>query len=328
MFGSLEAPKPFSMLRAIQIVFLLTLCFSCSEAESPVDFWQNHVPFEAEYADGNMERLGIFASPAESKGPSTLIEASGLAYSRKNPGHVWSHQDKNNDNRFFLLDANTGETVAAYRIPGTRNRDWEDIEIANGPVDGVDYLYIGDVGDNDQVYANYTIYRFEEPQFEEAHRGQIVDLNIEYDEIKFVYPDKSHDVETLMVDPLTRDIYLATKRDFRSILFVLPYPQNTTERFTATQVGTFSFTRATAGTVSKDGMEVLVKNYDRIYYWKREAGQSFADLMATKPALAPYNPTEAQGEAICFDHDGGYYTLSEFSNAIIPELYYYKRLQN
>ncbi|EOZ96984.1 putative integral membrane protein, putative [Indibacter alkaliphilus LW1] len=316
------------MSRISQIALLFGFLVSCNEAESPIDFWQNHTPFEVDYLDANMERLGVFASPAESRGTSTLIEASGLAYSRKNPGHVWSHQDKNNDNRFFLLDANTGETVAAYRIPGTRNRDWEDIEIANGPDEGVDYLYIGDVGDNDQVYPNYTVYRFEEPQFEESHRGQIIDLDIEYDEIKFVYPEKSHDVESLMVDPLTKDIYLATKRDFRSILFVLPYPQILSERSTAIEVGSFSFTRATAGTVSKDGMEVLIKNYDRIYYWKRNSGQSFLDLMSTKPSIAPYNPTEAKGEAICFDHDGGYYTLSEFSNAIIPELYYYKRLQN
>jgi len=49
-------------------------------------------------------------------------------------------------------------------------------------------------------------------------------------------------------------------------------------------------------------------------------------MMARIPALAPYDPAEAQGEAVCFDQNGGYYTLSEFSNSIIPELYYYKRL--
>ena len=55
-------------------------------------------------------------------------------------------------------------------------------------------------------------------------------------------------------------------------------------------------------------------------------GESFVEMMARIPALAPYDPAEAQGEAVCFDQNGGYYTLSEFSNSIIPELYYYKRL--
>ncbi|WP_373522165.1 hypothetical protein [Aquiflexum sp.] len=304
---------------------LVILC-ACNNAEDPIGFWENHRPFTTDYTIAEMERIDFFSPEAESRGESTLRESSGLAYSRKNPGYLWSHQDKNNDNRIFLLDVNSGETVAAYRIKGTRNRDWEDIEIAPGPIDGIDYLYVGEVGDNDQVYGNYSIYRFEEPKFEEAHRGQIIDLEIPFDEIKFQFPNKNHDTEALMVDPKTKDIYLATKRDFWSILFVLPYPQNVNEETTAIHAGTFSFRVATAGTVSRDGNEVLIKNYDRIFYWKRNESESFIDMIQRVPALAPYNPAEAQGEAICFDHQGGYFTLSEFSNSIVPELFYYKRL--
>lgn len=304
--------------------FLLVL-FSCSAIEEvPVDQWQEHIPFESTFQERELDLADQFTSVGESLGASTLIEASGLIYSRKNPGYLWSHQDKGNDNRIFLLDSKTGKTVASYRLTGMQNRDWEDIEIGPGPEAGVDYIYLGDVGDNDQVYSEYTIYRFEEPLFEEGHRGNINDLEIAFDKIIFNYPDKSHDVEALMVDPETKDIYLATKRDFWAMLFVAPYPQQVDEKFTVIHAGTFSFRRALAGNVSKNGDEVLIKNDDRIFYWKRGEGEKFIDMMSRAPLLAPYNPVEAQGEAICFDPLGGYYTLSEFSNGIIPELYHYQ----
>jgi hypothetical protein len=310
-----------SLIKRYIVIFLLISC--SGKEELPTDFWMSWEPFETSYEVERLERIEIFSPIGVSRGPSTLEEASGLVYSRKNPGYLWSHQDKGNDNRLFLIDNHSGVTVAAYRLIGMHNRDWEDIEIGPGPEEGVDYLYLGDVGDNDQVYHQYTIYRFEEPLFEEAHRGKIIGLELPFDKIIFDYPDKSHDVETLLVDPVTRDIYLATKRDFWSMLFVAPYPQPVEEKFTLIHVGNFSFKRALAGNVSADGNEVLIKNDDRIFYWKRRPGERFVDMMARTPVRAPYDPVEAQGEAICFDDLGGYYTLSEFSNGIVPELYYY-----
>jgi len=318
--------KKYKQMKLIKRYIFLLILFSCSGTEDmPDDFWQSWIPFETAYEVEGLERIDIFSTQGESRGISTLIEASGLIYSRKNPGYLWSHQDKGNDNRIFLIDSNSGETVAAYRLIGMQNRDWEDIEMGPGPESGVDYIYLGDVGDNDQVYSQYTIYRFEEPEFEEAHRGQIIGLDMPFDKIVFDYPDKSHDVEALMVDPVTRDIYLATKRDFWSMLFVAPYPQPIDMKFTVRHAGTFSFRRALAGNVSADGNEVLIKNDDRIFYWKRGDGESFVDMMARVPSRAPYDPVEAQGEAICFDDHGSYYTLSEYSNGIVPELYHYSR---
>jgi hypothetical protein len=95
--------------------------------------------------------------------------------------------------------------------------------------------------------------------------------------------------------------------------------------FAATKAGTFSFSIPTAGTVSKDGSEVLIKTYNRIYYWKKVGNQSFLELIAAKPSFVPYDPIEEQGEAICFDEHGGYYTLSEFSRSVTPVLYHYKK---
>ena len=310
----------------LKILLLLVVC-GCSESDGPTGFWENYTPFQSRHSIQEMELIDFFSEEGVSKGVPSIVQASGLAYSRNNPGYLWSHQDKNFDNSIYLIDENTGQTVATYRIKGTTNRDWEDIEIASGPIDGLNYLYIGDVGDNDQKYPNYWVYRFEEPRFEEKHRDQIIELEIPFDKISFKYPNRSYDVEALMVDPLTKDIYLVTKRNLWSILYVLLYPQKTDEEISAIKAGTFSFRFVTAGTVSNSGDEVLIKNYDRIFYWKREKQQTFLDMMASKPFLAPYNPKEVQGEAICFDNKNGYFTLSEFSDGVQPHLFHYERLK-
>lgn len=307
---------------------LLLFFFSCQEDDDVVDeggYWDSFQPFTTDYNPDQLEETVFFAASALSRGEVELDEASGLAWSRTNPGFVWTHQDHGNDNRLFLLDSQSGEIVAAYRIRGLENRDWEDIEIAAGPVDGLHYLYIGDTGDNEAVYGSYTIYRFEEPLFRESHRNKVIELEVEVDEINFRYPAQHHDVEALMVDPLTKDLYLVTKRDTRSIVYVAPYPQPLEEEFTMLTGGELSFWAVTAATVSEDGREILIKTYSQIYYWQRLDDEPLVEALSRAPLMAPYNPIEMQGEAVCFDDKGGYYTLSELRDDTSPVLYYYAR---
>jgi len=307
-------------------VLLLNLGCSKDQAEEQ-SFWQKHVPFSLTYdVPSGLTPSTLFEEVAEDRGSSTMNEASGLAISIANPGYIWSHQDKNNENLLFLLDKNTGETVARYRLEGMLNRDWEDIEIGPGPVPGKTYIYLGDIGDNDRIYHQYTIYRFEEPVFDESHRGERVPLTIDFDAIVYRYPEGvKHDCETLLLDPWTKDLFVVSKRSFFSRIYVLPYPQNTSERMEAQFVGEFPFTRAVGGNISLDGKEMLIKTYDHILHWQRSEGENMVDMFTKEPLLAPYNPTEPQGEAICFNEDKSYYTLSEFSNSIIPVLYFYQR---
>ncbi len=320
------------LLPRLLYLLLVSIVLACQDDELTTDqddSWNNHIPFELEYTvPFGIASTDKFASQAEARGQSDLIEASGIVISIANPGYLWTHEDKSNTNEIFLLNAATGETVASYELVGIFNRDWEDIEIGPGPVDGVNYIYLGEIGDNDRVYNGYEIYRFEEPVFEESHRGQKTSISTEIETIKFRYPDRlKHDVETLLLDPWTKDLFLVTKRDFFSIIYVLPYPQSTEETMEPIRVGEFPFTRAVGGNISLDGAEMLIKTYDHIMYWERSEEESMVEMFKKTPKLAPYNPTEPQGEAICFNNNGGYFTLSEFANSIVPVLYYYERLR-
>jgi hypothetical protein len=315
------------------LTFVILSFISCNErVEEPLpeaDFWDLHEPFELEYnVPTGLVRSDKFPDLAESRGKSDLEEVSGIVMSVANPGFLWAHEDSSNPNDVYLIDRSTGETKASYELSGIFNRDWEDIEIGPGPESGTNYIYISETGDNNRVFRNYKIYRFKEPVFKEEDLGKrIVIPNQEIETITFTYPDQlRHDVETLLLDPWTKDLFLVTKRDFFSIIYVLPFPQDVEKPMEAIRVGEFSFTRATGGNISLDGKEMLIKTFDFILHWERNEGENMVDMFTKIPKLAPYNPTEPQGEAICFDELKGYYTLSEFSNAVVPELYYYKRL--
>ena len=67
----------------------------------------------------------------------------------------------------------------------------------------------------------------------------------------------------------------------------------------------------TAGDISRDGQQVLLKSYEKVYYWKRDNNEPIWQTMMKKPKELPYK-FEKQGEAIGFTLDGkGYYTTSE-----------------
>jgi hypothetical protein len=319
-----------SISLSLPLLFFLIACNP--DVEEPIlqgEFWDNHEPFELDYTvPSGLIRNAKYPDQAESRGESDLIEASGIVVSLANPGYLWTHEDKNNQNEIYLLNQNTAETVASLKLDGIFNRDWEDIEIGPGPESGINYIYLGEVGDNDRVYRDYKIYRFKETLLsEDDHGKQLTIPNSEIETITFNYPDRlRHDVETLLLDPWTKDLFLVTKRDFFSIIYVLPYPQSTNDPMTAIRVGEFPFTRAVGGNISLDGREMLIKTYDFILHWERGEEENMVDMFTKMPTRVPYNPIEPQGEAICFDQNKGYYTLSEFSNAIVPVLYYYPRL--
>lgn len=311
----------------IPVAFVLLSCNKDDGDSGEQSRWHNLEQFNVDWRINDLEMTTIFAPSAKALGESTMIEASGLVPSISNPGYLWSHNDKGNENLLFLLDKNSGETVARYRLEGIFNRDWEDIEISRAS-NGINYIFLGDIGDNNRVYPNYVIHRFVEPLFKEEHRGKVIDwMPEDHQEYRYIYPEgNKHDSETLLYDPVFDDLYVVTKRDFNSLIYALPGDLDWSETQEALLVGNFLFTRAVAGNVSLDGAQILVKTYDFIMHWERDLSQPLWNTLQTKPHLAPYDPGEPQGEAICFDLDGvNYYTLSEFSNSIIPVLYKYIR---
>lgn len=271
------------------------------------------------------ERFGEAQDKGIIQNTHLIPEASGLAVSRLNPGRIFTHNDSGHANRLYCIGEN-GEYYGFFWVWGTANRDWEDMCIGPGPTDGISYVYIGDIGDNNAVYNEIIISRFPEPQFNATDSAFALSIPAELVErIILRYPDGPRDAEALMIDPWTKDLYIVTKRESRSSLYRAAYPQSTTEITEMEKLAEFPFNRALAGDISSDGKQIVIKTDYKLYYWQRNENQSIVEALAEQPVLLPYK-VEPQGEAFGWTLDGnGYYTLSEKSGPVEPVLYYYAK---
>src|SRR5688572_6760057 len=147
---------------------------------------------------------------------NVLKEASGLAGSTGNPDLLWVHNDGGDEARIFLIDEHA-HIKATIRFDSIKNRDWEDITVGPGPAEGKNYVYVGDIGDNKADHKYKFIYRTEEPV---ADWSKTPDTTLaKVDIIKFQLPDQLRDSESMMIDPLTRDIYILSKREEKVNLY-------------------------------------------------------------------------------------------------------------
>lgn len=254
-----------------------------------------------------------------------IDEASGMVASRTHPGFLWTHNDSGDKARIFLIDS-LGRHRATVSLKGISNRDWEDIAVGPGPEKDKTYVYVGEIGDNTARYEYKYIYRFEEPFI------SVYDTTVEIeqvDSIKFKLPDGIRDCEALMIEPDTKDLYIFSKRETAVNVYRLPYPQSTTEITQAEKVlEGLPFTLIVAADWSADGKEILIKDYEQVYYWRRDNHEPITGLLKTQPILLPYHQ-EPQGESIAFDYFGkGYYTLSEEAKGVKPTLIFYRRIVN
>jgi len=128
-----------------------------------------------------------------------------------------------------------------------------------------------------------------------------------------------------LVDAPTKDIYLITKTDTKSMLFRLTYPYSTTSINKAEAVGALPYNYVVSASISPNGHDVVVKTYADIYYYERKTGETLLQALSKTPAKLPYL-LEPQGEAIGFAADNsGYFTISEKSLSTSVKLYFYKR---
>jgi hypothetical protein len=280
--------------------------------------WLLAVSLMVMYCSGK-KGSNVFSS-AEEKGivDIKLEEASGLVASAAHPGYFWTHNDSGNGAELFLIDS-TAQIVATMPLAHVHNRDWEDITLGPGPEPDKTYLYVGDIGDNNAQYPYKIIYRLEEPT-------QIENKVIEkFDTLYIQLPDGTRDSEALMIDPITSHMFIISKREDSVRLYQFANTWKSGDTLTAELKIKMPFFNTVAADIAVDGSEVILKNYDHVYYWKRNGSEFIPDLLLQTPIELKYKP-EKQGESIAWSRDGsGYYTLSESSTKERGRLLFYKR---
>ncbi|MBI2423041.1 MAG: hypothetical protein HYV27_09455 [Candidatus Hydrogenedentes bacterium] len=270
--------------------------------------------------------------------PKELIEISGMAASRVNPGLLWVHNDSGSEFRLFALTAD-GKERGYCTSKDIGRGDWEDMAIGPGPMPGKTYIYVADTGDNREYGKPKRIYRFLEPEMP-ASGGTVVVPIPDVARFTLLFPnDKAgpFDCEAILVDPRGGGLYLMTKDTnlknggksevFRASGALDPGKHNAMEHVLTLDLDAGLMNLVTGADIAPDGSGILVRTYLDILYWPRAAGQSIGEALAATPCHAP-QVVEPQGEAIAFAADGnGYYTASERrKEKAIPPIHYFQRV--
>jgi len=262
-----------------------------------------------------------------------IDEASGMVASLRNPEHYWVINDSKDLNRMFLV-SQAGQGKAEFTLLGLENRDWEAMGRWQNKT-GQTYLYVADIGDNLAQNASYQVHRFLEPSLKLTDPLRRVIKHTQ--SLEFTLPDGSRDMECMLIDQVTGDLYFISKREDQKRLYRLPAEafaskgvqkaQFMYELNFSTPTSDLSLLKQlyfiTDGNVASSNEEIIVRNYLEIYYWKKKKHESIADALRRKPRIVP-SILEPQGEALAFDgKNQGYATISEIANLSSPVHLYY-----
>jgi len=249
-----------------------------------------------------------------------LSEISGLFISNNNLFYV--HNDSGDTSRFFAIDAK-GNLISTLYFKADPSKkyfgvtDCEDIAGGPGPVKDKRYIYLGDIGDNGNNRPHVTVYRFQEPNRFSSK------MQIESDVVHLKYPNGPQDAETLMVDPISKELIIVSKRQDTVGIYSTPLNFKNKDTVTMKKQGSLFlpgrglFKYVVSGDISRDGRQIILKTYTNVYHWLRNGKESISQTLKRMPTKLPYTP-EPQGEAVGFTPDGkAYYCISEGKNAVI-----------
>ena len=245
-----------------------------------------------------------------------LVEVSGLAASRTQPGLLWAHNDSGGGAEVFAVGEDGGDR-GRWTVAGASARDWEDMARGPGAADGdPDVLYVGDIGDNAAQRPEVVVYRAAEP---EVPPGAVGGELAGAEALTLTYADGPRDAETLLADPVTGDLWVVSKEWAGGPAGAYPVPAGAApgDPLAMVREGDVAGTAGAlvmGGDISPDGSVVGLRTYTAVMLWDRAPGQTVAEALAGPPCTAP-SAAEPQGEALALAADGrGYITVSEGAN--------------
>jgi len=233
--------------------------------------------------------LGVAVSPTPHEGHEVfrfedpaVVEASALVVQ---DGLFLTTNDSGDSGRVFAVDRQ-GRTV------GVTHWSADPIDTEALAPAGSGFVWVGDIGDNLGNRPSVSVARVP------VGRGERTVHPTTY---RLAYPDGASDAETLLRDPTTGRLYIATKNVFGGVLYALPEHLDAQGTNRLRPLGRV-LPVATDGSFFPDGKHLVVRNYSTavVYSW---------------PSLLPVGsvplPPQRQGEGISVAADGTVYVSSE-----------------
>ncbi len=236
-----------------------------------------------------------------------LTEVSGMVASRRDPGVLFVHNDSGESvARYFALTPE-GAVRAEIVVDGAPSFDIEDATIEH--VDGREWIYLGDVGDNaardgGSPRDRVEVIRSEIPPLPSA--GETVHVAA-FERFSFTYPDTPHDCEALVFDHRTGDLYLLSKvNEGPHAVYRAAAPHVDGSTRVLEHVVDLLPGRSLADSITAaDGDEAgrfVIRTYRQVWLVPASEGDAASRWSVRPLELPPIS--EFQGEALAFSHDG------------------------
>ncbi len=310
------------------VISLTVFCLNFSACAAASSVLPGGVKNESGGAGGY--RSGLYEKPriVGAIKSNEITESSGIAASKCQRQVFWTHNDSGGGAFLFAINE-AGERLGTYKVVGAKNNDWEDIA-AFRDARGECFLYVGDIGNNERLRSEMTIYKLKEPTVSAADKSSSKKNPVETEAaqtIKFEYPDIRHDAESLLVHPQTGDVYILSKSlSHSSGVYKLAanYELNETNRLE--KVADFSVPAVpdgflTGGDIAPDGKRVVICDYFNGYEIQLPLeAKNFDAIWKQKPVVIDLGARE-QGEAIGYAEDGkSIFATSERKNSPLIEV--------
>jgi hypothetical protein len=242
----------------------------------------------------------------------SISESSGLTASRTTPGAYWTHNDSGDGPFIYAFDTR-GDSLGIFRVTGARAVDWEDMASGPGPQANKSYLYLGDIGDNNEARDEVVVYRVAEPALTAASRTLTKarpGSTEPAEAIRLKYPDGKHDAEALLVHPTTGNIYIVNKVPIANpVVYEATAPFTAGRLITMKRLGEIRVPSIfggviTGGSISPDGRRVALCDYFQGYeIVLPAASKDFNDIWKQKMTGFDLGKRK-QGESITYRLDG------------------------
>ena len=243
--------------------------------------------------------LGTAAAPPSDEGrvvfrfqDPAIVEASGLVVQ---DGLFLTTNDSGDSGRVFAVDPDTGGTAGVT----TWASEPQDVE-ALAPA-GAGEVWVGDIGDNLEERDSIQVTRVPVGTGDREEPGTSYDL---------VFPGPARDAETLLSNPETGRLFVASKEIFGAALFAAPAELSPDGPNKLRRVGP-TLTFPTDGAFFPDGRHLVIRNYSQAVVYTFPVLERVAALKL---------PDQQQGEAIAVSSDDRVFVTSEGRSQAVMEV--------
>jgi len=236
-------------------------------------------------------------------GAPGATELSGLVLSTLRRDLLWSLNDSGNPPT-LLGFTGSGRGVGEVTVAGAENFDWEDIAAGRTGT-----LLVGDIGDNLAQRPTVTVLKVPEPRSGAASVAPTARYELRY-------PDGARDAEALLFDRSNGALVIVSKSFGPAGGIYVARRPSSRQVTTLRRAGAVKLDEGeavTAGDVSADGRTIMLRTYDRVFAWRRRAGETVAEALRRRPCLPDASLLgEGQGETLALTRDGrAFYTVPE-----------------